>query len=142
MSKHNPFLSNKDMSLNQAANDTDRLIEFIEHRQGEQKKAEALGRLMRNKDFKTVVLDGFCKENVLRALGLSAVHEDPHTAKIALAEAQAATHLEGYFANIISEGRNAEASIAGAESELRAIDEEQKAAQAALNRDPASAQAE
>ena len=139
MSKHNPFLDNSEMQQSEAGSVTS-LHEFIEHRTADLKLGQALRRLMASKDFNLVIQEGFLKDNALRSLSIAATHEDAHAAAMADATAKAATHLKGYLGQILSAADRAEASIDGAKAELKAIDEAEKAAIAAANRDESAAE--
>lgn len=81
------------------------------------KLGESLERLMRNRDFKKVIQDGFLKDNAARSVKISTnIRMSQEQREAALATAQAAGYLEQYMESILQ-------LHAKAENDIKAIDE-------------------
>lgn len=82
------------------------------------KLGESLERLMRNRDFKKVIQDGFLKDNAARSVKISTnIRMSLEQREAALATAQAAGYFEQYIESILQ-------LHAKAKNEIKAIDEE------------------
>ena len=80
---------------------------------------EKIERLMRNRDFKELIVDGFMRDEAARLVGLSAdpnlEAKDQHDC---LSMAQAGGHLKRYVNVMIQQGHTAEREIPNIEAAL------------------------
>jgi type II secretory pathway component PulJ len=83
-------------------------------------RMEMVERLLRNHDFRTLILDGFCRDDAARFVqesGDPALNDKPGAREDCLAMAQASGHLKRYLQMQIQMGRVSERTI----SELEAV---------------------
>ena len=82
-------------------------------------RREAVDRLMKNKDFKELILDGFCRDECARYVQESADPLlEPNQREDALNMAQASGHLRRFLGLIYTMGNQAEGSLVSLEEEL------------------------
>lgn len=92
-----------------------------DHARKAMERREAVERLMRNKDFKDIIVDGFCRDECARYVQESGDPLlEPAQREDALNMAQASGHLRRFLSLIYTMGNQAEGSLVSVEEELEA----------------------
>lgn len=99
------------------------VIEGLENQLAQTKEkveqAKRIRRLIGNKDFKNLILDGFCRDDAARLVSESGDPVlDPQQRADALAMAQAGGHLKRYLTMQLQQALTAEREIPELEQEL------------------------
>ena len=97
----------------------------IEQARAMVEKADALDRLMANKDFKLIISEGYFKEEAIRLVELKAapqMESDVHQTAV-LKSIDAIGELQQHFNAIYMMASNAQRAIEDGEAELNAMDE-------------------
>lgn len=109
-------------------------VERLERQQFHAKQGverrEKLERLMRNTDFKELILDGFCRDECTRYVQESGDPLlEPHQREDALNMAQASGHLRRFLSLIYTMGNQAENTLRDLDDEIEAARVEEAAAE-------------
>lgn len=101
----------------------DNQVDFIKGQIDTSKKQialqTALTRLLRNRDFKKIITEGFLKENVLNQVSSVGGHMVSEERKLrSIAIINSASILQDYFDTILKEGFDAENNAEALEEEL------------------------